>query len=712
MDLFSITCTTCKSRLKVREESAIGQILGCPKCGGMVMVKAPEGWKKGEPLPAPKSEPPPGITTVVEVRRPDETLGDSNFDVVDDLLSDAPPKLRTPSAVSVAPDAPGLARPRFVGAPPLLPSSLAGEGPGVRGSAEASHPSQPAPVPETQSPPPPGEANAQELPPPDWSPPRPWRYWAMMAGSVVAGIALALAVVVGMIQLFKGEPQTIVQAGTSAQQPVTPTATSTNSAATPTSAGTPTPATDPPIGADEAPAPMPMVEPMPAIEAMAMPPAPMPAAEQDPIGLTEPPQPAVKPANPNDPLAKFDRLIGGDEVPAPETEPTTPAPPVPDPPPAVGEKPALPRPAPRSVNVTARLADPLPSIETSGTPLVDFLQFVSDLTTIPITLEPDALTLVRATPESPVVLDLDSTTVGAALDAAFKPLGLEHVIVEDQLVVRLIEPAALAVLKYPVKDLAADAQQMADLSAAMQSLIEPASWNVNGGEGTLIVDAANQVFVVSQRRAVHAQLLIAFERLRTARKLPYATGERYDKGLFKLDTRLARAKAKLDAPISLNYSQPTPLVQILSSLSQAAGMRILIDWRDVAAAGWNPDGEATLISDKQPLSSALEALLAPMDLSWRVVDGRTIQVLTPDTLAGRCELEFHGVADLLGEDPTGEAFLTKLRTALGESLFREAGGPGELHLDSAGQCLLASLPQPKQRELESLLAKLRSELGP
>src|SRR5688500_12873718 len=134
MDLFSITCTTCKSRLKVREESAIGQILGCPKCGGMVMVKPPEGWRKGEPLPAPKPELAPSITTVVDIRRPDETLGDSNFDVVDDLLSDAPPKVRAPSPVSVAEGAPGLARPRFVGGPPHLPSPLAGAGSGARGS--------------------------------------------------------------------------------------------------------------------------------------------------------------------------------------------------------------------------------------------------------------------------------------------------------------------------------------------------------------------------------------------------------------------------------------------------------------------------------------------------------------------------------------------------------------------------------------------------
>ena len=135
------------------------------------MVNPPAGWKKGEPLPAPPQQLSSSalpITTVVEVRRPDETLGDSNFDAVDDLLSDAPPKVRAPSSVSVAPDAPGLARPRFVGAPPPAsgqasqtaaarvgevsptsatpPTALAapsvGEGPGTKGKPAADLPSK------------------------------------------------------------------------------------------------------------------------------------------------------------------------------------------------------------------------------------------------------------------------------------------------------------------------------------------------------------------------------------------------------------------------------------------------------------------------------------------------------------------------------------------------------------------------------------------
>ena len=42
--LFHVYCTTCRARLQVRNAAAIGKILTCPKCQGMVKVESPEGW--------------------------------------------------------------------------------------------------------------------------------------------------------------------------------------------------------------------------------------------------------------------------------------------------------------------------------------------------------------------------------------------------------------------------------------------------------------------------------------------------------------------------------------------------------------------------------------------------------------------------------------------------------------------------------------------
>ena len=46
--LFSITCTTCRARLTVRSAAVIGSIQECPKCGSMVQIVPPVGWKAAE----------------------------------------------------------------------------------------------------------------------------------------------------------------------------------------------------------------------------------------------------------------------------------------------------------------------------------------------------------------------------------------------------------------------------------------------------------------------------------------------------------------------------------------------------------------------------------------------------------------------------------------------------------------------------------------
>jgi hypothetical protein len=46
---FAVQCPTCKARFKVRDASASGQILHCPRCTSMLEVKAPPGWQPDAP---------------------------------------------------------------------------------------------------------------------------------------------------------------------------------------------------------------------------------------------------------------------------------------------------------------------------------------------------------------------------------------------------------------------------------------------------------------------------------------------------------------------------------------------------------------------------------------------------------------------------------------------------------------------------------------
>ncbi len=42
MDSFTVQCTSCQSRIRVRNPKLVGQIAQCPKCGSMIMISAPQ----------------------------------------------------------------------------------------------------------------------------------------------------------------------------------------------------------------------------------------------------------------------------------------------------------------------------------------------------------------------------------------------------------------------------------------------------------------------------------------------------------------------------------------------------------------------------------------------------------------------------------------------------------------------------------------------
>jgi hypothetical protein len=209
----------------------------------------------------------------------------------------------------------------------------------------------------------------------------------------------------------------------------------------------------------------------------------------------------------------------------------------------------------------------------------------------------------------------------------------------------------------------------------------------------------------------HAKLLFFFEKLRVARRLPLRS--KHDPAFFQLPTRTAQARELLAAPITLNFSRPALLVQILDRLEATAHVRILVDWQALAPLGWNPDALAKLTVEEQPLAAALDALLAPMDLSWRVIDARTVEVTSPAAIAQRPELEWHAAGDLAADGDAANALLARLTEALAapdeEAPAGEVPPAAVLRFDPVSRHVLALLTQPQQRQVAELLAQWNAE---
>jgi hypothetical protein len=552
-----------------------------------------------------------------------------------------------------------------------------------------------------------------ELPPPAGKPAPPSlplaplpirRYGMWLALSVLMGVALAAAVVIAG-SLFRSRGSLVAHSdapGVTSWKSPAPAAVAASAEKTP-------PETESPPSDNAKTIAKPAATDSPVEPAPLRPDTKVEEKQPDPLRLVTPSKTTDKSEKAaidigKDPLGRFGNVLEGGKnnpLPAPEV-PAVPETSI-DEGPSADAAPAAPRPPPRTVDIASRLVDPLAAIDVPGVPLTDFLADLSSLSTIPITLNPEGFALVGLSASTPVSLKAENTTVGESLAEALAPLHLEYQIAGDQVIVSLgskLEDRAFA-----VDDLTGKNEEQVQLLAQwVTELVEPAIWKDGDEDGPSLTPGASQFAVRASDRTC-AGVLLLMEKLRVARGLALRTKQPAE--VFRLESRSARASARLTAPISLNYSHPTLLVVILKRLEKEGRVRILVDWRALAAEGWNADGEGILSVENKPLGDALTELLKPMDLAWRAVDEQTVQVTTLTALDQILELEVYPVGKLAANAAEGEALLARLQNAVASPGTDEA--EGAMRFDSISGCIIASLPQPKQRVVEKLLAEWARE---
>lgn len=704
MELFTITCTTCQQRLKVRDASTIGEIQICPKCGSMVLVEPPEGWREtpaDKPqVPAPQpSSPPQAASAEIDL---------SNGAAV---ASPPPVAAEMPPAPEVGPPdefrAAGADFDAGIQSPPVqLPLA-----PPLEGDAPAAEPVLPTDAWTSEA--------AQQR-----------RQWLMVGGAAFVGVALAF----GVLAFFasrgaRPDPEESAASAPAAvasaapadpAQPQTPPVSAPADVARPapekTAAGTKaasapepsTPAVSPPVAGPPA---------KPADPPAAKTPGPENAKPtQTPPATAQPSAPDArpKPADPkkvssdttalDETLKAFAPFIDPDVNTAPteSMEAAQQDAPRLEPEAITTGQPAVPRPEPRQIDLPARLQDKIAEVEFVEVPLEAFLRFVMNFSTIPISLDPDALALVRATPGTKISVKKADATVEQLLMAALSPLQLGYVAVGQQLVVtRPPQPAGqLRTHSHAVSDLVgSDPQQLQQLADLIVEMVAPATWQAAGGPG--VIREEMPALVIQQQDTVLFQAIVFCERLRAARGLPPQS--KFNPELFSLQPAWARAAPRLARSVTLNFLQPASFTRILDRLSDEAGVEILVDWQALTTLGWTPDTETTLSVNQRPLGDVLSQMLQPLELTYRVVDATTVEVTSPAAVEARWDVEFYPVKKLETPGQTPEALVARVRRELSGDESSQLAGV--LHFDAPSQHLIAALPQPLQRKLAEVLKK-------
>jgi hypothetical protein len=739
VELFAVICETCTARLKVRDMRAIGQILACPKCGGMVQIAPPTGWTppSTETLAAHADDSVTSTGSTIQFKQPvsaQEALANASSKrrekaaaaaVAAAALTNATPAAASPTSGTF--DAAEIAN-----ATPSESAAPAVEGAGAAIASRAAAVSRAAATIASSAS---GVAHSMA---------QNWIYW--LCGPIAV---IALVLVSWIVYQSTGSKTQVAAVDTSANPSSAP-ATAAAPLAQPGEPGAnedpanpnvaqAVPA-DPPDAApadpvnDQQPATDQPVEPagpaaaddMPDNDANAVPGADQarPVDELPPVPKKTPPNkvdaPEADEAMPDDPAPELD-ANGAATIPKednPEAGTTKVEKPVvedrkqDDAEADAAEDPDAAQPTVSSpIDVDARLADPLERIEFRRIKLVDFCDFLSELSTIPITLDVDALATAGVAPDEPLQqIKKTATTVGELLKVVLAEHGLIYEVHGQQLLIT-VPPADLITVPYDVRELAGPDEAGGEkLVTLITRFVSPSTWQVAGGKGT--IKFAEGKLTVEQTPSVQRRVTTFLERLRVARgftpKVAAAAGAAPKTKYGRIKERLQKDKIQ---PVTGTYGIETPLDDVLQWLGKQFRTRILIDGVSLTQVDRTFRSPVKLIIEKQSLDEALISLLDPLDLTFRVVDENTVQVYARKPVGERYEFELHPIRELLDRSNL-EKILSVIREKVEPKSWTGAGGAGVIEFDPASKSLLVLQSPEVQIKLEKLLDKSRAGAAP
>ncbi len=423
MELFTIQCTTCNVRLKVKDESFIGTIVNCPKCHGMVQIVPPIGWQRDGAAPsateaaagaaslsaaeasasasAPSAPPVPRAVAPPAVESPGVASPQGKPPMAETPV--APSSNPTPTAMSwrdtivarfktdwllltgglatgiVA----GVAAWWIIGAGSEVPDQIAHAAVPVQTTAAQAEPDQ------------------QDEPPEPLTAPAPTDDVELTATTDVAQpVAIETQ---PSAESSDGQTPAPPRSEATAAEPGTDASQGNEQVATDARAGAPVESSKPSLKLERAEKSEPTSNPL----------------EVSTTGIAAPPSAGNLATSPDEAGAEpspLDVEPADDAADAPETKMLS------------------------QSTVDERMSLTLGEVKFVGVPLAQFVDFVSDVTMLPITIDDAALAKAGKRRNMPVSVQVSDTTVQDALRSALAPLGLTYELRGNRLTVTVEGP--------------------------------------------------------------------------------------------------------------------------------------------------------------------------------------------------------------------------------------------------------------------------------
>lgn len=304
------------------------------------------------------------------------------------------------------------------------------------------------------------------------------------------------------------------------------------------------------------------------------------------------------------------------------------------------------------VDAETQLSQIVAGFQVDGRPLCEFVLSVARFAGCPVLIDVDALRQAGLSVDLPVQIHEDNATYAEVLRSAVAPLGLVVLVQSDHALVTVRQAADQRDESQTISLTPAWAERAEALAESIPRLVAPTTWQSTGGTGSVV--ASQGTLRIEQLPKVQRQVVALLVELGAAEGQPSNHDARRDAPTWQM------AEELLATPVSSNFRPAAPLAAVLRRLVAQANVQVVYDLLAMARGGVTDQELIELSALDDALGETLDAGLGPTGLTYRVIDGHTLEITSWLAASQQAEPFVFSI----GQDTPPAAALAQARRAL------------------------------------------------
>ena len=364
------------------------------------------------------------------------------------------------------------------------------------------------------------------------------------------------------------------------------------------------------------------------------------------------------------------------------------------------------RPDPLEGEINDKLGINLTGIMWESITVLEFVHTLAEISAAPICFDIDAIYAEGIELDQELKIFTEDANIHEHLETNLGPLGLRVELTNGVAVITTVNRDKYEFKNYqwPIAISVEDSEATEKFTKTLQQAINPGTWSSNGGQGLLeIQDGQLRIF---QTPLTHKKIERFIYRLDIAKQLMDNPG---DPTLAEKSKSLVIDVQKhLNAIPTLEMIDPAPIQTVFSKLGKELGIVIVFDWPSLIDDGWNPNTQVPWVNPGRKFGDSLNALMSSMKIGYRWVDLNTLEITSRSKIRNTMDLEVYSIKNLQTEKRTLQYILLIINQNVNGILPEGTGASWVYEKDC--DAVVALMPQSLHRLFQKLL--LAIEKGP